>query len=195
METLDYDYQDFQRERVGDERLRIRFFKKAMPDPVKSVEEGRPIFVERDYIQINSPGDRSNVIVKPVKPGGGYALRFAKQYDHWKATQTNMEAEGTPLEIWGKMSLSQIEEYRYFGIRTVDHLANLRDDVMLKIPGSADLKRRAQAFVQLAKEEAPIKKLQEEIESRDTELSSLKIALEDQGRMIKELRDSMHKVA
>lgn len=195
METLEFDYQDFTRSRAGDEKLAIRFFRKAKQDPTRTTAEGRPIFVECDYIQISVPGDRHTMIVRPVKPGGGDALRFAKQYEHWKLTQTNIEAEGTPLEIWGKLSLSQIEEYRYFGVRTVDHLADLRDDIAMKIPGSLELKAKAKAFLNIAKEEAPLRKLQEELEVRDAELASIRLAMDDQAKIIKQLQEKVLKAA
>ena len=188
MQTIEYNYEDFQKQRAGDERLAVRFFSKARQDPTKTAEAGRPIFVECDYIQILVPGDKSSAIIRPVKPGGGDAIRFAKQYEHWKTTQINLEAEGTPLEAWGKLTLSQVEEYRYFGIRTVEHLAALRDDAAMKIPGSMELKRRAQAFIDLAKEEAPLKKLQEELSVRDNEIASLNAAVVDQAAQLKELR-------
>jgi hypothetical protein len=40
-----------------------------------------------------------------------------------------------------------VEEVRYFGIRTVDQLANLRDDIALKTPGFMNLKQKAQEFI------------------------------------------------
>lgn len=187
METLEYDYQDFTKPRAGDDKLAVRFFRKAVQEPEKTLEAGRPIFVERDFIQIMVPGDKSTIIVRPVKPGKGDALRFARQYEHWKATQTNLEAEGTLLEVWGKMTLSQIEEYRYFGIRTVEHLSELRDDIALKIPGSMELKRKAVSFIALTKEEAPIKKLMAELETRDNAIASLENALKEQGEALKRL--------
>lgn len=191
MQTLEYDYQDFSKPRAGDDKLAVRFFRKARQDTEKSLEAGRPIFVEQDYIQVMVPGDKTSIIVRPVIPGGGDARRFAKQYEHWKTTQTNLETEGTPLEAWGKMTMGAIEEYRYFGIRTVEHLSEIRDDVALKIPGSMDLKRKALAFLALTKEEAPLKKLQAELDVRDNEIESLKNALADQGKMIQQLRDKV----
>lgn len=187
MGTLEYDYQDFHRPRAGDDKLAIRFFRKARQDPDKSVEEGRPIFVEQDYIEIVVPGDRSSIIVRPVKAGD--AQRFAQQYAHWKATQTNMEAEGTPLEAWGKLNLAQIEEYRYYGVRTVEHLADLRDDVVIKIPGTHELKRRAQEFISMAKDSAPLQKMMAELETRDNKIETLEKAIQEQAELIKQLKN------
>ncbi len=183
---LEYNYEDHTRPRAGDDKLAIRFFRKARQDPDKSVSQGRPIFVEQDYIQIMVPGDRSSIIVRPVKSGD--SARFAVQYNHWKTTQTNLEAEGTPLEAWGKLNLAQIEEYRYFGVRTVEHLAELRDDIVLKIPGSHDLKRKAQEFLALAKDEAPLKKVMAELETRDNEIATLKQAVQEQAELLKQLK-------
>lgn len=86
------------------------------------------------------------------------------------------------------MSLAQIEEYRYFGVRTIDQMAELRDDVAMKIMGGVQLKQKAVAFMALAKEEAPMKKVQVELDKRDTEIATLKNALLEQGKKIEALQ-------
>ncbi len=188
METAEYDYNDFHKPRAGDERLAVRFFRKAKQDAVASQEAGRPIFKEVDYMQVMIPGDRNSSVVRPVAPGD--KARFAKQYEHWKTTQSNDIVVGTPLEAWGVLSLAQTEEFRYFGIRTIEHMADLRDDVAQKIPGAQQLKQRAAQFVQLAKDEAPMKKMEAELGKRDNEIETLRQAIADQAAQLKDLRDN-----
>jgi hypothetical protein len=191
--TLEYNHEDFIKERAGDEKLAIRFFRKAKQDSEESQKQGRPIFTEVDYIQIVVPGDRTSAIVRPVTQGD--IARFERQYDHWKKTQQEELLAGTPLEAWGMMSLAQIEEYRYFGIRTIEHMSDLRDDVCQKIMGSTSLKQRATAFLQLAKEEAPMKAVQVALAQRDNELDTLKAAVADQAKIIEKLQAQLKKAA
>src|SRR3954463_8248890 len=110
METYNEDVDLFTTERKGDERLAVRFFKKAARDDVASAADGVMRFKEIDYIQIMVPGDRDNIIVRPA--GEGDKRRFSKQYEDWKRNEAGEQMTGTPLEMWGRLSLPQIEEMR-----------------------------------------------------------------------------------
>ena len=183
--VAEFDHNDFARPHAGDERLAIRFFVKAKQDPVKSQEAGRPIFVEAEYIQMMVPGDRNASHVRPVAPGD--KLRFGKQYDHWKKTQQNDLVTGTPLDVMG-LTLAQTEEFRYFGIRSVEQMAELRDDIVAKIPGTHALKQKAVKLIEALKAEAPVKQMQLELEKRDNEIEAMRQAMNDQAALIKELQ-------
>ncbi len=189
METADFDVNDFSKPRAGDERLAVRFFRKAKEDHEASMKEGRPIFKDVDFIQVMVPGDRNNTHVRPVAPGD--KVRFQKQYQHWKSTQNNDMAIGTPLEAWGILSLAQIEEFRYFGVRSIEHMAGLNDDLCGKIHGALSLKQRANMFLQLLKDEAPLRKVQAELDTRDGKISTLEVAVKEQAEMIAELRKQL----
>lgn len=184
--TLEYNHEDFAKDRAGDEKLAIRFFRKAKQDSEESQKLGRPVFTEVDYIQIVVPGDRTSAIVRPVSPGD--MARFERQYQHWQKTQQEEVLAGTPLEAWGNMSLGQIEEFRYFGVRTIDQMAALRDDVCQKIMGATQLKQKAIAFLALAKDEAPMKRVQVELDKRDLQIAALTQALKEQGEALQKLQ-------
>ena len=164
MDTFNEDVDLFTKDTKGDEKLAVRFFLKAARDDAKSQEEGRMVFKDVEYIQIMVPGDRDNV----VRPAGeGDKRRFARHYEAWKKDKASEQLIGTPLEMWGRLTLSQIEEFRYVGVRSVEQLAELNDSAMLRMPGAVDLKRKAQAFIQAAKDEAPMRHLQAELEKRE----------------------------
>lgn len=182
---LEYDHEDFSKERAGDEKLALRFFRKAKQNSEKTAVAGRPIFEEEDYIQIMIPGDRTSTIVRPVSPID--KARFGKQYEHWQRTQQEEMLQGTPLDAWGIMNLAQIEEYRYFGIRTIEQLASLRDDICQKIMGATALKQRAESFLQMAKDAAPMQAMQLELKKRDDTISGLQTQMEEMGKIIKKM--------
>jgi bifunctional DNA-binding transcriptional regulator/antitoxin component of YhaV-PrlF toxin-antitoxin module len=167
METFELDPQDFTPgdNRKGDEHLAIRFFRKAARDDVASAADGTMRVKEVEMIQIMVPGDRDNIIIRPAGPGD--LRRFGKQYDDWKRNESSEQLSGTPLEMWGRLTLSQVEEYRYLGVRSVEQLAALADATCLKLPGSQDLKRKAAAYLEVQKDEAPLRKVQAELEQRD----------------------------
>jgi bifunctional DNA-binding transcriptional regulator/antitoxin component of YhaV-PrlF toxin-antitoxin module len=173
METYEGDPQDFTPgdSRKGDEHLAIRFFRKAARDDVASAADGVMRFKEVDMIQIMVPGDRDNIIVRPA--GAGDIRRFSKQYEDWKRNETSEQLNGTPLELWGKASLAQIEEYRYIGVRTIEQLGALSDAACMKLPGALEMKRKAQAFLEVQKDEAPLRKVQAELEQRDQVIAEM----------------------
>jgi len=185
METYDGDPQDFSPgdNRKGDEHLAVRFFRKAARDDAASAEAGVMRFKEVEMIQIMVPGDRDNIVVRPA--GAGDLRRFGKQYEDWKRNETSEQLNGTPLEMWGRLSLAQIEEYRYLGVRTIEQLAQLSDASCMKLPGSLELKRKAAAFLEVQNDEAPLRKVQAELEQRDqviAEMASRLNALEGAQR-------------
>jgi len=141
---LEYDHNVFKQDQAGDEKLAIRFFRKAKQDSESSIRENRPVFMEIDYIQIVVPGDRTSTIVRPVTDSD--IGRFGKQYEHWKKTNQEEMLNGTPLDAWGILNLAQIEEFRYFGVRTIEHMANLRDDICQKIMEPLSLSRKPRHF-------------------------------------------------
>lgn len=194
MDTADFDHNIFaEGNRSADSKLAIRFFTKAKQDMEKTQEVGHPQFREVDYIQIMVPGDRNQAVVRPVAPAD--KIRFERQYEHWKKTQSNEVVVGTPLEAWNILTLSQIEEFRYFGVRTIEHMADLRDDVAGKITGAVSLKQKATAFIALMKEEAPMKKVQAELDKRDAEISSMKTSMAEMAEAMRKLQNPVKKAA
>lgn len=172
METFEGDVEAFGLDsRKGDERLMIRFFKKAARDDEASAASGTMRFKEVECIQIMVPGDRDNILIRPL--GEGDKRRFGKQYEDWKRTGDGETMSGTPLEMWGKLTLPQIEEFRYIGVRTLEQLAELNDNACMKLPGAVALKQKAADFIKLQREEAPLRKVQEELASRDRQIQEL----------------------
>lgn len=172
METFNEDVELFTKETKGDDRLAVRFFLKPARDDAASAADGVMRFKDVEYVQIMVPGDRDNIIIRPA--GEGDKRRFGQQYRDWKADKSSEQAVGTPLDMWGRLTLSQVEEFRYIGVRTIEQLAVLNDSAMLRMPGAAELKRKAQAFLDAQKEEAPMRHLQAELEKRDSDTNALK---------------------
>lgn len=181
METLDYDYTVHQRPGAGDDKLFAMFHPGVTPDSERTEAEGRPIFKDEVYIRIITPGDRNNIIDRPMRPEDKF--RFAKQYAAFQSGNTE-GGIGTPLQEWSPMPRSLVEELRYFGFRTVEHVAEAQDSVLGKMPGLREWQKRAQIFLAASKESAGQSqflatetRLQSEIDSlRDQLTQVLKVA-------------------
>lgn len=163
METLDYDFQvhNAQPGSDADKALAVRFFVAPVQDFEATTKEGRPIFKDMHMVEIRVRGSRNDIVHKPVDELVKRRFREA-----WRAYEQGEELleSGTPLEQWPAMTRSQVEEMKYFGFRTVEHISNCRDDVTAKFPGLMALKQRAQAFIAMAAGEAPLASLQKQLE-------------------------------
>lgn len=170
----------------GDDRLYVKFFNSPVEDRAKSLVEGRPIFRDAEFVQIMVPGDKSNIVVREVRDTD--RRRFPKQYAAFQNNEKEI-VEGTPLEQWGYLKASQREELKYFGIRTVEQLANVSDSNAQKFMGINKLRSKAQEYIDAALEGAPAAKLQAELEERDNEIASQKEIIADLVSRIEALEE------
>jgi len=167
---------------VGDEKLFVQFYRMPKLNPRKSEEAGRAIYEEIDCIKIMVPGDKLNIIDRPIDSID--RRRFAARYEKWKAGQGNV-VEGTPISSLPKMTPSKVEEYKFFGIHTVEQLAEANDNIGAKFFGFQEDKRSAKAFLEIAKGNAPIEKMNAELKERDAKIEELQAQIEAITKMMK----------
>jgi hypothetical protein len=181
----------------GDDRLGVVFYTRAVEDVEASKTEGRKVFREREYVKIMVPGDRHNTIDRPVQKTGVMPtddrMRFAKQYERFKAQQDQSAHDGTPLALWPVVPMTLAEELKYLNIFTVEQLATLSDTHVAKIPGGHAWKKKAADFVAALKDQAQVAKLQSALEERDNRIDTLEKAVQDQAERIEKLLKKMEK--
>ena len=158
-----------------DNKLYVEFSRKPRLHPGKSRDEGRAIYEEVDYVRIHVPGDKSSVIERPVNQLD--IQRFGDRYNKWKAGQAEA-VTGTPLSALPGMTPAKVEEYKYFKLITVEQLAEANDGLGQKFMAFHQDKQRAKAFMEVARNNAPIEKMNEELEKRDAEIENLKTMVE-----------------
>ena len=159
----------------GDAKLYIEFSRKPKLHPGKSREAGRAVYEEVDYIRIHVPGDKLSVVERPVSEQDAY--RFQERYNKWKSGQAEA-VSGTPLSALPNMTPAKVEEYKYFKIITVEQLAEASDNLGQKFMSFQQDKQRAKAFIEATKGNAPIEKMNEELQKRDAEIENLKTMVE-----------------
>jgi len=168
----------------GDENLYVKFFTQPLENREKSLEEGRPIYDDAEFISIMVPGDKDNIVVRTVRETD--LTRFPRHYAAYKNKQETL-GEGTPLERWGFLTASQCEELKFFNIHTVEQLANVSDVNAQKFMGIQALKRSAQEFIDSSKGDAPTLQLQEKLsksEAKINEMESLIVELQKRLRKL-----------
>lgn len=154
-----------------DDKLYVEFMREPVMHPAKSREEGRAVYEERDFVRIHVPGDKTTVCVEPMHEMN--LQRFRARYEKWKAGQAEA-VTGTPLSALPGMSPAKVEEYKFFKIVTVEQLAEANDQLGQKFMSFNADKQRAKAFIEVAKGNAPIEKMNAELAKRDDEIEALK---------------------
>ena len=186
METYDGDPAVFTKPNAGDDSLFVVFYMGTLKNEDKSIEAGRPIIDDVECCRIIVPGDKNNVVDRPATHSD--KQRFAKQYAMFKQGMSEEDqVSGTRLTEWPFLTRGQCEEFRYLGIRTVEQLAEVRDDVASKVPGIHQLKQHAAVWLGKAKNAAEAAKQAKTMTDQATRISSLEEVVRDQAARIEKL--------
>ena len=174
MESINPQDFDSQQQQKMDDTLLVRFFIKPFKDGAESMKQGRPVFKDKEYIEIRIPGQR-DAICRPATPRD--IARFQRHYDAYKSRTDGELEEGTPLAEWPAISRSQVEELSFFNVRTVEQLVAMSDQNAARFKGIHGLQAKAKEFLELAEEVAAASKLKSELAKRDEEIAELKKAV------------------
>jgi hypothetical protein len=170
----------------ADSRLQVRFYKKSVQQEQESIEAGRPIYKDFDFVHICVAGDTLTEI-------DTYALhshkqRFPIQWANYMNRQgaNTEEVVGTPIAEWPLVSKSQAEELRGMKFHTVESIANASDQQLQRMGMAVGMspyafRDKAKAFLNLAttaaetdKREQEINALKEELAKKDLETVKMK---------------------
>lgn len=142
---------------------RPRFFIRPVQNMALSEAEGRPVFNDREMVEIRIPGDKhltweGDVTEKLII--GGRAIdareRWPEQYAAFKRGEQRA-VTGTPLEMWPHqlMTAARVAELKAINIMSVEELEAVPDNVIPKMGmGGRELRDEARAYLKRAKDAA-----------------------------------------
>jgi hypothetical protein len=173
-------------EQNADSRLQVRFYKRPVQQEQESLEAGRPIYKEFDFVHICVAGDTLTEIDTYVLPS--HKTRFPIQWANYMNRQGANEPEvvGTPVAEWPLVSKSQAEELRAMKFHTVESIAGASDQQLQRMGMAAGMspyafRDKAKSFLNLAtssaetdKREQEINSLKEELAKKDLETAKMK---------------------
>jgi hypothetical protein len=169
---------------AGDDKAVIQFLMGTRLDDGRTAAEGRPIYMDEEFIKIFNSKD--NIIERPVRDSD--KQRWPRQYQAWKLTgESTPGAAGTRLEFWPQMTRAQVEEFKYFKIFTVEQLAEAPDSSVGKLPGITKLKQLAKAHMETARGELPLLKMQMQLDAKDGEVEELKAEVRRLTKMVEKM--------
>ena len=166
-----------------DAGLFVQFYMECLQDEEQSREQGRPIFFDREFIRIIPVGDKNTVVCRPVKNDydGGTPPdkeRWPAQYAAFKNQQIEVN-EGTPITEWPPISKAQALSLKAVNVHTVESLAQVSDGNLHNIGmGARELREKAIAYLEQAKDGSGIVKLQEENKDLRLQIEALKNQIE-----------------
>ena len=161
--------------------LYAEFYPHAVQNKQKTLEAGRPIYEEMDYIRIMVPGDKSSVIERPIRMGNTPMHdnhRFAREFALYKQG-SEQQLVGTPLVEWPVISRSQCKELDFFNVKTVEQLADMPDTAVQNFAGVGQLRELAKRFMVQAKEGAPLLQMQTELGVRDEQIANMQAQINE----------------
>jgi len=170
----------------ADSRLQVRFYKRSVHQEQESMDAGRPIFKDFDFVQICVAGDSLTEI--DTYALASHKTRFPIQWANYMNRQgaNDEEVVGTPVAEWPLVSKSQAEELRAMKFHTIESIANASDQQLQRMGMAAGMspyafRDKAKAFLNLAtnaaetdKRESEINALKEELAKKDKETAKIK---------------------
>jgi hypothetical protein len=180
-------------ENNADSRLQVRFYKKPVQQEQETLEAGRPIYKEFDFVHICVAGDTLTEIDTYVQ--NSHKTRFPIQWANYqnRVGANDQEVIGTPVSEWPLVSKSQAEELRAMKFYTVESIANASDQQLQRMGMAAGMspysfRDKAKSFLNLAITSAETDKRTQEIESlrqelAEKELESVRIKQETDAKL------------
>lgn len=170
-ESAEFDVSSFEdTEEANNKGVHARFYMVPKEDPAKSAEEGRPIFTDREYVEIVAAGNANNIIRRPATDMD--KDRFRRQYAAFKAGD-HEQIIGTPLSEVPWLTRTQVEELMYRKIRTLEALAEVSDQ-NCNAPGMYNLRTKAQEWLKKAEGAKPFTAIMKKMEEMEKQIEQLK---------------------
>ncbi|KQZ25846.1 hypothetical protein ASD50_20705 [Mesorhizobium sp. Root552] len=181
---------------ANDDLIAPRFFTRPVENPIETRKQGRPIFEDREFVEVKFAGNRQSVLVAPAHekfkqrkmPNGDsewitYAQEYQPIYERFKQGLSE-QGSGTPLSELPFLTEAKRSELKALNVKSAEALAAL-DGGPLKMlgMGGRELKNQAIAYLEKASGSADLTRLAAENEAYKTRM-------EDMQREIEELRSA-----
>lgn len=171
----------------GDDRRAIVFFhKQSVYNEISSINNGRRIYDNVDFVSIQHPGEREQKIDRPVKMNED-PHRWPSQ---WAAYQKNQQqtVDGTPIDLLLPNHPGIADNMKAAGVTTVEQLANLSATGMHNLGmGAQDYVNYARSYLDHAQKGVGFHQMQKELSERDAQIRIQNQKIEALGGQIDQL--------
>jgi hypothetical protein len=175
----------------GDERLFVKFYMGTRENPFKSEEQGHPVFDNVPFVRIMVPGDKNTVVDTPATEI--HKQRFSKVWERFQKMEGDADVPpGMPIREWPMITRGQAEELAYLNCFTVEQLAAMADQHGQKIMNFHELKRKAAAFLEAAKDSSLVMRITEENERLQNQITNLEARLAENDKRFLQLQGQIN---
>lgn len=105
----------------GDASMHVIFYKRPVHNAINSGAAGRPVYDDRDFVKIQHPGERLNIVEREVTELD--KRRWPAQWQAY-ASGKNQVAQGTPLGLLFPRHPATVANLNAIGFLTVEQLSN-----------------------------------------------------------------------
>jgi len=171
----------------------VRFERRAVTDKERTLSEGHHVSKDEDYALITPPYSKDVVekkvsawfatVEKNVRAGRVPANHLDLWKESYKRWQNGQEppVDGTPIKDWSSISPAQCKNILNAGCRSVEDLAQANDEALRRLGmGANDLKNKARAWLQAAKDHGPLTMQIASLEKENDQLKGSIQSLQDQ---------------
>ena len=164
----------------------LRFYVDPVEQVGLSASEGRAVYKDVDMVGITNPGSRDEVCVNAAKKAATDEY-IAWAYAKWKKTQEQV-VDGTPVETVPFLSKAVVLELKAINIHTLEALSEAPEPAIQRMMGLRELKKKAVAYIDAAKDSQIVTKMAHELAQRDNEIASLKASMEQMSKRFDEMQ-------
>lgn len=151
--------------------IAVGFGMLAVENPKLSSAAGHPVFMDREHFKGVVPGDKNTVSCRYSTDKD--RQRFPKAYAAFKQRETT-PIQGMPIEQWPQVTRAQALNFKTMHVFTVEALAEVHDGHIDKLGQNArELRTKAKAFLDLAKDTAAAQKSAAENEQLRNQIAEL----------------------
>ena len=155
----------------GDKGQVVMFFKKAVQNPAKSAQAGRPQFETKIFVRVHPPGERLNIVEREVTPND--KLRWPGQWQQFSENKQQIP-DGTPIELMYPELPHIAAMLRANGVHTVEVLAELSGHAIDNIGmGAQQYVNDAVKYLDMSVKGAGLTKIRAEMAEKDRTIKSL----------------------
>lgn len=173
----------------GDRSMVVMFYNKGVQNPAKSAEAGRPFFEDRVFVRIHPPGERLNIIDRPMQDSD--RRRWPMQWAQFKENRAQIP-EGTPIDLLYPDQPAIAQTLRASGVHTVESCAELSANAIETIGmGVQRFVNDAQKYLSTAQKGIGATQFRRELEERDRTINSMQHTID----MMKVEMQKLHEVA
>ena len=154
-----------------DARTIALFYNRSVHNPIKSERAGTPIHDDIDYVRIHQPGERLNIIDRPVTQAD--KNRFPRQWSDYIGNREQIP-DGTPIDLLFPAHPNVGANLRGIGVHTIEQCSKLSGHAMDVIGmGAQEYVNRANEYLENAEKGVGLHKLHRELDERDSKIRVL----------------------